>query len=585
MSLSQSKIKFNVRKKRNCLKTCNSDEISEAVSRKPCEISLNSKDPASRSEEETDSRSDSDAENVGETISSFGRKIKRKSPVYLSELFSGWSPKRNRKAATGDGRSSLNVHLKTKLNLKEQSEEEKANPKDSSLKPKKLFVDDRVSKYRAARIALGASSSSCEATDSDGDCGALIGRKEQFCHLRSLLHSCIENESTTSIYISGPPGTGKTASLCRIMEDPKVRNSFKCIYVNCTSMKMASSIYSHVARALDPKATARNEKEWISKVESLVTRSRRRILIVLDEMDQLLVGGGVRKSSQQDVLYSVFGWPHLPGSRISLVGVANALDLTSRALPRLHTTHPPSLIHFPPYTREEIHQILLHRLTKAGVGEVFSAPALTMLASKVASVSGDVRRALDVGRRVVQLVGDRDGSVRKSALSGNACVLKPTSDDGTNSSSPRKRTTGSVVELHEVLSVLNGVYNTSQSLMSSSSKEASKENGLPVQQKVLLCSLILLVKKGMKGKPITIGRLHEVYCRACKRRNITPLDQSEFHSLCTLVETRGIIRLQSGKEARLTKVSLQWDDEEVESALMDQHMLASILSDTSLLSR
>ncbi|XP_046385149.1 cell division control protein 6 homolog [Ischnura elegans] len=592
MSLSQSKIKFNVRKKRNCLKTVDSHEKSENFSRKADEISRKVKDLPTINSVDTDSTSDSDVENVAETItySSSGRKIKRKSSLYPSEISEGvCSPKRNRKVATGDKVSSVDVHLGSRLTLEEQRDGEskgiKTCIKDSNLKPKKLFVDDQVSKYRAARIALGASSS-CEAGDSLNGCGALIGRKEQFCRLLSILHSCIDDGSTTSVYVSGPPGTGKTASLCQIMEDVKVRDSFKCIYVNCTSMKTASSIYSHVARALDPKASARNEKEWMAKVESMVSRSRRRILIVLDEMDQLLVGGGARKGSHQDVLYSVFSWPHLPDSRISLVGVANALDLTSRALPWLHATHPPTLIHFPPYTREEIHEILLHRLTKAGVGEVFSAPALTMLASKVASVSGDVRRALDVGRRVVQLVGDRDSSARKSIPSVKASILKPTSDDGTNSRSPRKRSGGSVVELHEVLSVLNGVYSTSQSLVSSSSKDsAAKENGLPVQQKVLLCCLILLVKKGLKGKPITIGRLHEVYSRACKRRNITPLDQSEFHSLCTLVETRGIIRLQSNKEARLSKVSLQWDEEEVGAALMDQHMLASILNDTSLLSR
>jgi len=37
---------------------------------------------------------------------------------------------------------------------------------------------------------------------------------------------------------------------------------------------------------------------------------------------------------------------------------------------------------------------------------VFSATALQMLASKVAAVSGDVRRALDLGRRVIEISGN-----------------------------------------------------------------------------------------------------------------------------------------------------------------------------------
>ncbi|KAG8235415.1 hypothetical protein J437_LFUL015871 [Ladona fulva] len=431
-------------------------------------------------------------------------------------------------------------------------------------------------KFRAARIALG-SGIGCSLQDEITS--PLIGREEQFQKLLSHLHSSLDEKRNISMYVSGPPGTGKTASLGRIMEDSKVKSCFKCIFLNCTSMRVASSIYSHVAKMLQPKAVAKGEKEWQLKMEELVTDSKKKILLILDEMDQLLMGGS--RLATQDVLYTVFGWPHVPGSQMSLIGVANALDLTSRALPRLHASHPPILVHFPPYTRDEIHKILLHRLSMAGVGGVFSAPALQMLASKVASVSGDVRRALDVGRRVVQLVGDRDSNEKKSLAPEDFGVLQPSSDHCSNS--PRKG--NSVVELQEVLSVLNGVYSTSQSLISMNSKTANRGSDLPMQQKFLLCSLILLGKKGPKGKPITIGRLHEVYSRACKGRNITPVDQSEFFSLCTLVETRGIIRIISNKEARLSKISLQWDEEEVAAALMDQHLLASILADVSCLSR
>ena len=50
--------------------------------------------------------------------------------------------------------------------------------------------------------------------------------------------------------------------------------------------------------------------------------------LVLDEVDQL-------ESVNQDVLYTVFEWPALAGSRLSLVGIANTLDLTDKVLPRL----------------------------------------------------------------------------------------------------------------------------------------------------------------------------------------------------------------------------------------------------------
>ena len=51
----------------------------------------------------------------------------------------------------------------------------------------------------------------------------------------------------------------------------------------------------------------------------------------MDEVDQL-------ESKNQDVLYTVFEWPALAGSRLSLVGIANTLDLTDRVLPRLQVS-------------------------------------------------------------------------------------------------------------------------------------------------------------------------------------------------------------------------------------------------------
>lgn len=82
-------------------------------------------------------------------------------------------------------------------------------------------------------------------------------------------------------------------------------------------------------------------------------------LLVLDEMDQL-------DSKAQDVLYTIFEWPYLPNSRLCLIGIANALDLTDRILPRLQARPHcrPQLLNFPPYSREELVAIVQDRLTR-----------------------------------------------------------------------------------------------------------------------------------------------------------------------------------------------------------------------------
>jgi len=78
---------------------------------------------------------------------------------------------------------------------------------------------------------------------------------------------------------------------------------------------------------------------------------------VLDEIDQL-------DSRKQSVLYTIFEWPSSPNSKLVMIGIANALDLTDRILPRLQARLDlrPLLLHFAPYTKLEIVNILTERL-------------------------------------------------------------------------------------------------------------------------------------------------------------------------------------------------------------------------------
>lgn len=290
-------------------------------------------------------------------------------------------------------------------------------------------------------------------------------------------------------------------------------------------------------------------------------------MLVLDEIDQL-------ESKNQSILYTIFEWPSKPDSKLILIGIANALDLTDRTLPRLQARCElkPRLMHFAPYTKQQIVEIFTTRLKEAGVLEVFSPIALHMLAGKVAAVSGDVRRALDIGRRVIELVDkSKDGS-----------VLKPLENLANELVDNEKITPEEVkpkaVDLKEVVNVLNNVYGTSQNLTD------DQDDSFPLQQKIIVCSLLLILKKA-KNKDVTVGKLHEVYRRVCTKRNLLAVDQAEFVGLCSLIETRGIIKVSGRKEPRLHKVNLEWDEEEVGNALKDKHLISTILQDATCLGK
>ncbi|KRT85677.1 AAA protein [Oryctes borbonicus] len=429
-------------------------------------------------------------------------------------------------------------------NLNISSPKAKSNTIEK-FEPKKLFEQNI---YQDARKALHSTIPMC-----------LPGREDQLLELKSFALEHLNTKTAGTMYISGPPGTGKTALLSIILNDPEIHPKFQKVYVNCTSIKSSTSIYSRITGDLKIKCSGRAEKDYIHAIENYITKSPKMILLVLDEIDQL-------ESKKQSVLYTIFEWPSRPKSQVLLIGIANALDLTDRILPRLQTRCElkPKLMHFAPYTKQQIVTIFTERLKEAGVSHVFTPVALQMLAAKVASVSGDVRRALDIGRRVIELV---EQNREQDILPKLGIDIEGV-----------EQLEGKSVELTQVVNVLNDIYGTTNKLNN------GEEDSLPLQQKIILCTLLLILKHA-KNKDITIGKLHDVYKRVCTKQNILAVDQAELAGLCSLIETRGIIRVSGKKEPRLHKVHLQWDQEEVTSVLKDKKLLSVILQDDFHLGR
>lgn len=112
------------------------------------------------------------------------------------------------------------------------------------------------------------------------------------------------------------------------------------------------------------------------------------MVLLADELDFLV-------TRKQSVLYNLFDWPSRPNSKLVVVGVANTMDLPERLLPRISSRLGMARTVFQPYSVPQIEAIVRNRVGALGV---FDPDALQMCARKVASVSGDVRRALMICR-------------------------------------------------------------------------------------------------------------------------------------------------------------------------------------------
>ncbi|KAL4217460.1 AAA ATPase [Mactra antiquata] len=384
----------------------------------------------------------------------------------------------------------------------------------------------------------------------------LIGRDKETSEVRSFLKSHMSKKTSGSLYISGAPGTGKTAVLSHIIDELKGVHSCKTVYLNCMTLDNSSHVYGKLYTDICGK-NAPTSKERLRAVERLITTDGPSIIMVLDEIDQL-------DSKNQEILYTIFEWPSLPKSRLILVGIANALDLTDRVLPRLQARPNcrPTLLNFAPYTKEQISAILKDRiktLEEDGTS-VIDSTAIQFCARKISAVAGDMRKALDVCRRAVELVETDVKSQRVLKLSDKG----PQSPIKTSPKVPKKI---SVLHINNVLSDVYG-----------SGAAAQQQETIPLQQKLIICSLLLLLKQG-KMKEVTAGKLHETYCKVCKNRQMSGVDQSEFQGILTLLESRGMMGIKKAKETRMNKITLKLDEKEVEHTMQDKVLMCTILSE------
>ncbi|CAJ2513369.1 Uu.00g014880.m01.CDS01 [Anthostomella pinea] len=228
-------------------------------------------------------------------------------------------------------------------------------------------------------------------------------RESEFSMVYSHLEAAITDGSGACIYISGTPGTGKTATVREVVSrlDEAVRSDEldDFIFVEINGMKITDphQSYSLLWEAL------RGQRVSPSQALDLLERefnhpSPRRVpcVVLMDELDQLV-------TKNQSVMYNFFNWPGLRHSRLIVLAVANTMDLPERTLSnkissRLGLTR----ITFPGYNHEQLMKIIQSRLE--GVpGNIVEPDAVQFASRKVAAVSGDARRALDICRRAVEL--------------------------------------------------------------------------------------------------------------------------------------------------------------------------------------
>lgn len=203
---------------------------------------------------------------------------------------------------------------------------------------------------------------------------------------------------SSAMYISGVPGTGKTATVRAVVSlMKKDRKCPKFVYVEVNAMIFKKTVFVEIhngiqeehniskktQRAKISSSTARQELNTMFKKED---KNRPPIVVLIDELDSLC-------NRKQDILYDIFEWTALPQSKVTIIGIANTLDFPERMLCQRNASRlDKRRLVFQPYQHEQIEEIVRARLQ----GSCLIEPkAIELVAKKIAMNTGDLRQALD----------------------------------------------------------------------------------------------------------------------------------------------------------------------------------------------
>ncbi|XP_068676191.1 origin recognition complex subunit 1-like [Montipora foliosa] len=228
-------------------------------------------------------------------------------------------------------------------------------------------------------------------------------RDKEFTDIYGFVEGKLVDGTGGCMYISGVPGTGKTATVHEVIRSiQEIQDDlpeFQFIEINGMKLTEPTQAYSTFLKLLTgQKATPEHASNMLDRLFSNPAPDRDPVILLVDELDLLW-------TRKQNVLYNLFEWPTRRNSRLIVLAIANTMDLPERIMmKRVSSRLGLTRLTFQPYTFSQLQQIVMSRIEGL---KAFEPDAVQLVSRKVAAVSGDARRCLDICRRAVEIADSR----------------------------------------------------------------------------------------------------------------------------------------------------------------------------------
>lgn len=198
----------------------------------------------------------------------------------------------------------------------------------------------------------------------------------------------------------GLPGTGKTTSVRKLFtEIEETTKKLVPVYINCQIDNTKFAVFSQIYRKLSghlPPASGTSFKQVFDAVARILEKEETVLVVCLDDANYLMYENEINR-----VLYTLLrSHEAYPGTRIGVIAIISdmTVDILQEVDPRVSSVFRPTEIYFPPYNKEEVHDILRERVLQGLYPNVLPEAMLDLVGEQTMK-SGDLRVGIDLIKR------------------------------------------------------------------------------------------------------------------------------------------------------------------------------------------
>lgn len=356
-------------------------------------------------------------------------------------------------------------------------------------------------------------------------------REKQITDIAGILSPVLHNSKCSNLLLYGKTGTGKTATARYVLHkfQDTAKTHDKKTAIAYSNVRLAGSEYRilvDLAQSLSLKIpfTGLPLSEVLNRILNKISEENLMVIFVIDEIDYLT------KHSSDDILYSLTrSSEHLGNGFLSLIGISNDLQFKEFLDPRVLSSLSEEEIVFPPYTVEQLREILAERAKNAFMENTITNGSINLCAALAGTEHGDARRAVDL-LRVAGEITERDGAEQVEEKHVRLAIKKVDQD-----------------RMTEAIRLLT------------------------LHEKLTLLSISLLKEIN------STGEVYSKYLNLCKNVGVESLTQRRISGLLNELDLLGIIStniVNKGRYGRTKKIS----------SLVPRETINNIISEDSVLS-